>query len=225
MSTARSRTPSRKRVIAAGRDHLAVGVTGGIGSGKSALCGAFAGLGRLVISADLLARDLTNNDAGIIQDIRAGFGDTVMTAAGAVDRKALAAVVFHDPEARERLNAIVHPRVFTALSEKLAAEPAGRLRPYVVIEAALIYEAGMELDYVIVVDAPEEERIRRVMLRDGCSREEVLSRIASQMSATEKRKRADFIVENTGQADALAHQAAFLDTLLTALPQRIKESA
>ncbi len=207
-------------MLPADRHYLAVGITGGIGSGKSALCDAFAAEGRLVLSADLLARDLTINDPSVREEIRSAFGAEVFTAAGEVDRRALAAIVFHDRKARERLNGIVHPRVFRTLAGKLAAESADRLRPYTIIEAALIYESGMELDYVIVVDAPEDERIRRVMLRDGSSREEVLSRIASQMPVEEKRKRADFVVENRETAAELATSAAFLDGLLRALPQR-----
>lgn len=220
MNTGPSRTQSSPFSPPAGRTYLAVGVTGGIGSGKSALCEAFASLGRLVISADSVARDLTANDQAIREEIRAAFGPKVITPEATLDRKALAAIVFHDRTARERLNAIVHPRVFTALTKQLAGESASRLRPYTIIEAALIFESGMKLDYVIVVDAPEEERIRRVMLRDGASREEVLSRIASQMSVAEKRRRADFIVENTALPDALGSRAAFLDTLLRSLPRR-----
>ncbi len=221
MNTGRSRTQSSPFVLPPGRTYLAVGITGGIGSGKSALCEAFASLGRLVISADLVARDLTANDRAIREEIRGAFGPEVITPEATIDRKALAGIVFHDPKARERLNAIVHPRVFAALTRQLCEEPISRLHPYTIIEAALIFESGMRLDYVIVVDAPEEERIRRVTLRDGTSREEVLSRIASQMSVAEKRRRADFVVENIGPPDALASRAAFLDTVLRSLPRRL----
>lgn len=174
-----------------------------------------------MISADLVARELTMNDPGIREEIRAAFGEQALTPEGTPDRKALAGIVFHDPKARARLNAIVHPAVFAALTERLAGEDAARLRPYTVIEAALIFESGMKLDYVIVVDAPEEERIRRVMTRDGASREDVLARISSQMSAAEKRRHADFVVENTGPPDALGSRTAFLDTILRSLPQRV----
>jgi len=218
VSTARSRTQnSAPFVLPAHRDYLAVGVTGGIGSGKTALCEAFAALGRLVLSADVLARDLTVNDAHVRDEIRAAFGNDILTDAGVLDRKALAAIVFHDRAAREKLNGIIHPRVFRQLMATLAGERPDRLQPYTILEAALIYESGMALDYVIVVDAPEEERIRRVMRRDGCSREEVEARIASQMSAQAKRTRADFVAENTGHPDALKNHAAFLDTLLRAI--------
>lgn len=219
------RTPNKPPLqFPAGREYLAVGVTGGIGSGKSALCEAFAARGRLVLSGDLIARDLTGNDPLIHDQIVTAFGTGVLTESGALDRKVLAAIVFRDHTARETLNGIIHPRVFAALEEILRSRPLARLRPYTIHEAALIYETGMDrsLDYVIVVDAPEEERIRRVMLRDGCSREEVESRILSQMSVRSKRVRADFVVENTGEIEELARQAAFLDTLLSAMAERMR---
>ena len=221
MSTARSRT--RNSALPPGRDFLAVGVTGGIGSGKSALCVAFADLGRLVLPADRIARDLTENDPTVLEEIVAAFGRRVLGGDGALDRKALAAIVFRDRAAREKLNRIIHPKVFATIGTIIGSERPERLRPYTVHEAALIYEAGMDdaLDYVIVVDAPEEERIRRVMLRDGCSREEVQARIAAQMSVRTKRARADFIVENTGDLEGLKSQAAFLDRVLRSIADRM----
>jgi dephospho-CoA kinase len=205
-----------------GRGFLAVGVTGGIGSGKSALCVAFADLGRLVLPADRIARDLTENDPAVLEEIVAAFGRRVLTGDGALDRKALAAIVFRGRAERERLNRIIHPRVFAMIGTILGSERPERLRPYTIHEAALIYESGIDhaLDYVIVVDAPEEERIRRVMLRDGCSRGEVEARIAAQMSVRTKRARADFIVENAGDMDGLASQAVFLDRLLRSMAER-----
>jgi dephospho-CoA kinase len=219
------RTPNNPPLhFPAGREYLAVGVTGGIGSGKSALCDAFAALGRFVLSGDRIARELTAHDPRIREEIVTAFGSGVLAQSGGLDRKALAEIVFHDRLAREKLNGIIHPRVFAALEAILMSEPPERLRPYVIHEAALIYETGMdrELNYVIVVDAPEEERIRRVMLRDACSREEVESRIASQMPVPAKRARADFLVENTGEREALAGQAAFLDTLLSTMAERMR---
>jgi dephospho-CoA kinase len=206
------------------REYLTVGVTGGIGSGKSALCDAFAALGRLVLSGDRIARDLTVNDPLIRAEIVTSFGKSVLTESGGLDRQALAAIVFHDRRSREKLNGIIHPRVFASLEALLASEPPARLGPYTIHEAALIYETGMDrvLDYVIVVDAPEEERIRRVMLRDACSREEVQSRIASQMSVRAKRSRADFVVDNAGGREELADQAAFLDRLLSSMAERMR---
>ena len=217
MSIARSRTRSsllHEEVTQ--RKYLLVGVTGSIGSGKSAVCREFELMGRLVLSADSVARDLTNTDPEVKGEIRQSFGAQMFTAAGDLDRKALANVVFNDAPARKRLDRIVHPRVFYKLSEILRSEPFSRLFPYTVIEAALVFESGLDkdLDFVIVVDAPEEDRIRRTMERDGCSRQEVLARIGSQMSAHTKRARADFVLENIGVLEDLRHRVTFLHTLL-----------
>lgn len=219
MSTARSRSRNKPSLGPTLRDYLLVGVTGGIGSGKSAVCAAFERMGRAVFSADAIARALTLEDPSVRQEILTTFGPAIVAPSGGLDRKALAAVVFSDPAARRRLNAIVHPRVFTALAGALASNSPDRLIPYAIIEAALIYESGMDalLDYVIVVDAPEEERIRRTIERDRCTREEVLARIASQMSVHTKRLRADFVFENVGAVAALEDRVSFLDILLTTL--------
>jgi dephospho-CoA kinase len=195
---------------------LLVGVTGGIGSGKSVVCREFERLGRSVLSADGIARELTDADREIREEIRAAFGPAVFAPDGSIKRKEVANIVFHNRELRDKLNAIIHPRVFIRIEEILSRLPPAARQPYVVIEAALIFESDMNkrLDYTIVVDAPEEIRIKRVMERDGCSRENVLARIAAQMSAHQKRERADFVLENNEALTALAGKVAFLDRLL-----------
>jgi dephospho-CoA kinase len=219
VSTGRSRTPSKRGSGGGTRDFLLVGVTGGIGSGKSAVCRAFERLGRTVISADAIARTLTEDDQKVRDSIRKSFGDSVFTSAGVLDRRALADVVFRDTVAREHLNKILHPSVFRRIEELLADLPPERRRPYTIEEAALIFESGRDrdLDYVLVVDAPEEARIARVMKRDRCTREEVLRRIGSQMSAHEKRKHADFTITNSGPEEELAQIVAFFDNILRSM--------
>jgi dephospho-CoA kinase len=198
------------------RKYLLVGVTGGIGSGKSAVCREFELKGRVVLSADSIARDLTNTDPEVKGEIRQTFGPGTFMSTGDLDRKALANIVFHNASARRRLNRIVHPRVFRKISDILRSEPVPRLSPYTIVEAALVFESEMDrdLDYVIVVDAPEEDRIRWTMGRDGCNREEVLARIDSQMSVHTKRSRADFVLENVGTLEDLRDRVTFLNTLL-----------
>jgi len=183
------------------------------------VCAAFERMGRIVFSADAIARALTLEDPSVRHEILESFGPAIVLPSGGLDRKALATVVFSDPAARLRLNAIVHPRVFSALAGALASFSPDRLIPYAIIEAALIYESGMDtlLDYVIVVDAPEEERIRRTIERDRCTREEVAARIGSQMSVHTKRLRADFIFENVGAMAGLEDRISFLDILLTTI--------
>lgn len=195
---------------------LTVGVTGGIGSGKSAVCKEFERLGRSVLSADGIARELTETDGKIREQIRASFGPAVFASDGGLKRKEVAEMIFRDRNLRLKLNAIVHPRVFVRIEEILSQLPPAARHPYVVIEAALIFETDMDkrLDYTIVVDAPEETRIRRVMQREGCTREEVVARIAAQMSVHRKRDKADFVLDNTDAASTLQGKVAFLDRLL-----------
>lgn len=198
---------------------LLVGVTGGIGSGKSTLCGLFAALGRTVLRADDIARDLTENDPAIRRSLRREFGEGVFLPGGKLDRKGLAAVVFADPARLERLNRLVHPAVFAEIERLVGALPAARRTPYVIVEAALIYESGMDrrLDYVIAVHASVETRLRRVMQRDGATREEVLPRMHAQMAPEEKLALADFSIANDGTPDDLRKAVLLFDTLLAHL--------
>lgn len=199
--------------------YLRVGVTGGIGSGKSAVCRAFEQLGRVVLSADEIARSLTDTHDGIRASIRERFGSDVFLPDGTVDRRALAAKVFGSPSKLKALNAIIHPHVFEAIEDRLRQLPASSKHPYVIIEAALIFETGMDrqLDYVIVVHAEEEDRIVRVMQRDGITREEVLARMKSQMNVQQALRRADFVISNNGSLAELADRVRFLDAVLRKL--------
>jgi dephospho-CoA kinase len=219
VSTGQSRSPNKRSGEKTGSRSLLVGVTGGIGSGKSAVCREFERLGRAVLSADGIARELTENDGEVREGISTLFGPAVFAADGSLKRKEVADIVFQNRELREKLNAIIHPRVFTRIDQMLSHLPPATLQPYAVIEAALIFESGMDrwLDYTIVVDAPEEIRIARVMKRDGCSREEVLARIASQMSVHQKREKADFVLENNEALYTLESNVAFLDRLLATM--------
>jgi dephospho-CoA kinase len=201
------------------KDYLLVGVTGGIGSGKSLVCGVFERLDRTVVSADALAREITDTDPAVKAEVRGLLGNDVYRTDGTLDRKLAASRVFADPLLVRRLNRIVHPRVFEALDRRLAALPADRRRPYVVVEAALIYESGLDrtLDRVIVVDAPEEERIRRVAARDGVTEHEVRLRMAAQLPTAKKTLKADFVIVNDRNAISLDDKVRFIDGLLRSL--------
>lgn len=196
---------------------LRVGVTGGIGSGKSTVCKIFAGLGRFVISADEVARKLADEDPDARQAIEAEFGQAAYLPDGSLDRKKIAAIVFSDQKKRAKLDAIIHPRVFKEIDRRLDSLPSNQTSPYVLIEAALIYETRMDesLDYVIVVTADEDACLNRVNMRDGVSREEVLRRIAAQMPADKKTRKADFVIHNTSTESELRTTVQFLDTLLS----------
>ena len=194
-----------------------VGVTGGIGSGKSAVCLCFGKLGRAVISADLIARELTETDAGVRRAILEKFGPGIYSPEGRLRRNDLARIVFAHPAKLRALNAIVHPLVFSSLNQALLRLPASAGRPYVVVEAALVFESGMDrsLDATVVVSAPEEMRIDRVVRRDNLPRDEIVARISTQMSPGETSRRGDFVIENSGAEEDLMERVKFIDRVLT----------
>lgn len=175
---------------------LNIGITGGIGSGKTLVCRIFSVLGIAVYDADREAKALMNTHPDLIDSLKENFGEQVYGPDGKLDRSYLAGEVFGDQEKLDLLNGIVHPIVIQAGVEWMQAQEG----PYSVKEAALLFESGsyQANDYNILVFAPVEERIRRVMTRDGISREQVLARMVKQMPEDEKMKRADFIIYNDG---------------------------
>jgi dephospho-CoA kinase len=179
-----------------GKAPLHIGVTGGIGSGKSMVCRLFSVLGVPVYHADERAKALMEEDPALIAGITARFGE-VYDAQGRLRRKALADQVFHNPEALAELNALVHPAVFRDASSWSAGM---HQHPYVLREAALLYESGSwkHVDEVLMVWAPEALRLERVMQRDGLTEAEVRARMDRQMPVDEKRQRADRVIVNDG---------------------------
>jgi dephospho-CoA kinase len=175
---------------------LKVGITGGIGSGKTTVCKIFESLGVPVYYADDRAKWLTENDPDIVAAIKSLFTDDIFKN-GRLDRKKVSSIVFSDKNKLQQLNAIVHPAVFKD-AEQWQYEQSGKYVPYTLKEAALLFESGSykELDKIILVSAPLQLRIERVMQRDSISEEEVLNRINHQMPENEKRKMADFIINN-----------------------------
>ena len=195
---------------------LRVGVTGGIGSGKSTVCGLFATRGRVVISADEIARTIIDSNTSVKSGIRRVFGADAFQENGLLDRARMASLVFQDGRLRKKLDSIVHPVVFRVIEEEISSLPAAKKLPFVIVDAALIYESGLDkhLDLVIVVDASEETRIARIMKRDRIPREEVLRRVRSQMDAAKKASRADLLIRNEGNETGLEAKVAFLDLIL-----------
>lgn len=198
---------------------LRIGVTGGIGAGKSAVCAAFARKGRVVLAADVIARTVMESDAALRKRVAAICGPDAYRADGTLNVPHVAETIFTDDRTRARLNAAVHPVVFRRITREIAALPDDRRRPYVLIEAALLYESGMEkdLDAVLVVHAQEALRIERVLARGGTTREEVLRRMAAQMPAEEKRAMADFVIINEGTLASIDERVSFFDTLFRAM--------
>lgn len=181
-----------------------LGVTGGIGSGKTTVCRFLEEQSAKVFYADLEAKRLMADDPEVRAEIEAAFGADSYTTDGALNREYLAEQVFGDEEKLERLNAIVHPRVFEAFE---AAKERARDEdvPLLVHEAALIFEAGGDehVDAVAVVDAPEETRIARVVERDDVTASQVRARMGHQLPPEELRRRADYVIDNDGTLEDL----------------------
>jgi dephospho-CoA kinase len=189
-----------------------VGLTGGIGSGKSTVAREFEARGVTVVDADALAHRLTAPGGAAIPAVRAAFGDEVVDTSGALDRARMRAIAFGDASARRRLEAILHPMI-RAETERLAQAAPGR---YVILMIPLLVESGdprARCDRVLVVDCPEAEQIRRVMARSHLARAEVEAIMASQASRAARLAAADDVVDNGGdpagigaQVDALHHK-------------------
>lgn len=194
-----------------------LGLTGGIGSGKSAAARHFAALGAAVVDADAEARRLMTEDPALRAALVEAFGPETFTSEGALNRPYLAARVFGRPEELARLNAIVHPAVkaaFPALRARAAASGA----PLLVYEAALLVEAGADgrFDALAVVEAPLEARIARVMARDGVPREAVEARMRHQLPPEALRAHADFVIRNDGDLERLHREVERVFAALTA---------
>jgi dephospho-CoA kinase len=175
---------------------LEIGITGGIGSGKSLICRIFQQLGAAVYDADSHAKELMTTDGILVSDIKKEFGDLSYHPDGALNRSYLADHVFHDEEKLKKLNGMVHPRVAMDYTNWVRRQVGKR---YVLKEAALLFEAGSDklLDKIIVVSAPELTRQKRVLKRDPHRTVEQFKEIVEkQMPEEEKLKRADYIIVN-----------------------------
>jgi dephospho-CoA kinase len=204
-----------------------VGLTGGIASGKSEVSRRLAELGAVLIDADLLAREAVEPGSEGLAEVVREFGPGVLQDDGALDRAALGAMVFADPERRGQLNAIVHPRVRARAAELMAAASDDAV---VVQDIPLLVETGQagSFDVVVVVDAPDDLRIRRLAERNGMTREEAAARMAAQATREERLAAADHVIENSGSLDELraAVDRLWQDVLVPAAAgtERIAES-
>ena len=179
-----------------------VGLTGGIASGKSLVAAILRELGAPVVDADALARVAVEPGRPAYEDIVREFGREVLAEDGTLDRKKLADIVFADPAKRKRLEGFTHPRI-AQLAQQATAEHAARGEKVVIYEAALLVENGMYrfLDGLIVVAAPEEEQLRRAVLRDGQGEAAARARIAAQLPLPKKIEVATHVIDNSGTID------------------------
>ena len=179
-----------------------VGLTGGIGSGKSAVADLFAARGIAVIDTDAIAHELTAPGGEAMPAIRDTFGAAVATPDGALDRAAMRNIVFADPPARKRLEAILHPLIRSESERRLASADS----PYAILMVPLLVESGdyrKRVDRVAVVDCREETQIARVMRRNGLTRPEVERILAAQASRAQRLEAADDVIDNDGSLDEL----------------------
>lgn len=181
---------------------MRVGLTGGIGAGKSTVASRFVELGATLVDADLVAREVVQPGTPGLAEVLAAFGDRVLNPDGTLNRPALAAIVFDDPAARQRLNNIVHPLVGRRTAELVAAAPSDGI---LVQDIPLLVEnrLGSAFQLVVVVDASVEERVRRLMAKRGMTVGEASARIATQAGEAARRAAADVWLDNSGSADEI----------------------
>jgi dephospho-CoA kinase len=182
-----------------------IGLTGGIGSGKSTVAEMLARRGAVVIDADRVGHESYRPGSEGFRQVVAAFGNAVVAPDGSIDRRALGAIVFAHPEARARLNAIVHPLIAAEVGRRVAEARAADEPKPVVVEAALLIDAGWRalVDRVWVVTVSPRAAIARVTASRGLSREEVERRLESQMPDAERRRQADLVIENDGTVEEL----------------------
>ena len=188
-----------------------IGVTGGIGSGKTTVCRMLEAFGARVFYADREGKWVLEHDDSARQEVLDAFGPDTYRPDGSLRRAFLAKIAFGDDAKLEQLNAIVHPRVLARFEEEASkAEREGA--PFIVKEAALVFETGGErlLDEVIVVDAPRKMRMDRATARDGASREAVTARMRRQLDSTALRERAHYVIDNDGDVESLRRQVEVL---------------
>jgi dephospho-CoA kinase len=193
-----------------------IGLTGGIGSGKTTVANLFAARGVALVDTDLIAHALTGPAGAAMPAIAKAFGESVLAPDGRLDRAAMRALVFSDPDARARLEAILHPMIRAQAASEL--EQARGL--YAMLVVPLMVESGAwldRLDRLLVVDCPTEVQIDRVMKRSALSREQVLAIMAAQASREARLQAADDIVDNRDTPDALPDQVDALHAVYCAL--------
>jgi dephospho-CoA kinase len=194
------------------RSHiLKIGVTGGIGSGKTSVCRIFESLGIPVLYADDIAKKISNYDPNVRRRITRLLGPAAYGPEGLYNREFVASKIFSDKKLQQRLNAIIHPEVEKELQRRFQ-DAEQKNAKMVVVEAALIYEAGLDkqLDAVIVVDAGEGERIRRIVERDGATEKDIRKRMSAQWAVSKKIAKAEYVIHNNGTHQDLEHKVRFL---------------
>ncbi len=202
-----------------------IGLTGGIGSGKSTVARMFEALGATLIDADAIVHELQAPKAPLLDELAAAFGPEIIRDDGSLDREALGSIVFGDENKRLELNDIVHPAVGVEFLRRTAIAVEAKA-PVVVLDIPLLYEgrksgkgtaALMDFDAIVVVWVPERVQVGRTMERDGCSEEAARQRMRAQLPLDEKRKLADHVVDNDGSLGATEAQVRAIYQAVSAM--------
>lgn len=191
-----------------------IGLTGGIGSGKSTVAGLLAQHGAVIIDADAIARDVVEPGMPALSLLVLEFGDDILRSDGTLDRAALAAAAFRDADGTQRLNAIMHPVIREESQRRLDAAPESAI---VVYDMPLLFETGQQdlVDTVVVVDVPEEVQVERAVGLRGLEEEDVRRRMQVQLSRAERLSGADHVIDNSGDLEATRQQVSGLWSALT----------
>ena len=201
-----------------------VGLTGGIGSGKSVVAGLFAKRGVAVIDTDEIAHELTRPGGEAIGAIRPAFGASCLGAGGALDRDRMRRLAFGDAAARKRLEAILHPLIRTESARRRDLAPG----PYAILVVPLLVESGVDRSRyarVLVVDCPEVQQVERAMRRSSLSETEVRAILAAQATREQRLAQADDVIDNSGTPEALERQVSNLDEKYLTLAARSKTAS
>jgi dephospho-CoA kinase len=191
---------------------LTIGVTGGIGSGKSTLTGFLKNLGAPIIDADKVGHAIYAPGGPAHSDVIAAFGRGILASDGTIDRKTLGPIVFADPNALKRLNSIVHPRMFARMREMIEGLRAGGERNPIVVEAAILIEANWQalFDEIWLVVASKERVVERIERDRGLKPEQTEARLRAQLPDEERRKHSTLVIANDGTMDELREKVADL---------------
>lgn len=202
---------------------LRVGVTGGIGSGKSALTDRLAFHGAVIVDADIVAREVVAPGTSALREIAEHFGPDIIDSDGALKRAQLRQIVFKNPAERRWLEALTHPLIGRSIKEQLAAANA----PYAVLSSPLLLEGSQHrlVEYTVVVDVPEAVQIRRTMARDNNTETLVRAIMEAQLQRAERLRRADTVIDNSGSLAELKQKADALHLKLTALAEASKKDS
>ncbi len=180
-----------------------IGLTGGIGSGKSTVSRMLRGLGARIIDADNISKELMQKGGPLLDDVIVHFGTDMLLVDGNLNRKKMADLIFSNEDKRQLLNSITHPKIIDEIKSKL--ESIKKMAEYdvIVIDCALLFEIGLDrlVDESWLVFVSEEVQISRLMTRDGLSVREAVDRISSQMSLSEKRQKSDALIDNSGSIE------------------------